>query len=82
MADVAALSERFRSPALQEMNGGPSRPLGKNSAVGLLYGLVQRHAVMLTFVECLRVLSVALLVLIPLLFLMKKSNPQGGLLGH
>lgn len=45
-------------------------------AHGLLYGLVQRQAAMLAFLDNFWVLGVGFLVLIPLLFLMRETKPQ------
>lgn len=47
-------------------------------AHGLLYGLVGRQATMLAFVDDFRLLGILFLVMIPLLFLVKKTRPQAG----
>ncbi len=41
-------------------------------AQGMIYGTVQRQASMLAFVDNFRLLAGAMLIIIPLLFLMKK----------
>jgi DHA2 family multidrug resistance protein len=47
-------------------------------ANGLAYGLLQRHAAMLAFVDDFWVMGLMFLILIPLMFLMKKSRPHAG----
>jgi len=47
-------------------------------AHGMLYGLIQRQAAMMAFVDNFWLLGVIFLVMIPLLFLMKKALPPKG----
>ena len=47
-------------------------------AQGMLYGTLQQQAAMLSFNEVFWVLGVAFLVVIPLMFLMKKTGPVKG----
>jgi MFS transporter, DHA2 family, multidrug resistance protein len=46
-------------------------------ANGMAYGLLQRHATMLAFVDDFWMMGLTFLCLIPLMFLMKKSRPHG-----
>jgi DHA2 family multidrug resistance protein len=46
-------------------------------ANGMAYGLLQRHAAMLAFGDDFWVMGLMFLILVPLMFLMKKSRPQG-----
>ena len=73
--------------AYREMVGGSARLLfaaGSNStdaqlqASGLAYGLLQRQATMLAFVDDFWLMGVMFLILIPLMFMMKKARPQAG----
>ena len=73
--------------AYREMVGGSARVLfaaGSNftdaqvQASGLAYGLLQRHATMLAFVDDFWLMGVMFLILIPLMFIMKKARPQAG----
>ena len=50
-------------------------------ANGLAYGLLQRHATMLAFVDDFWVMGLMFLILIPLMFLMKKGRPQASSMG-
>jgi hypothetical protein len=45
-------------------------------AYGVSYGLVQRHAAMLAFVDDFWLMGILFLTLIPLMFLMKKTVPH------
>jgi DHA2 family multidrug resistance protein len=65
------------------MAGGASHSLAAAQANGLLYSVVQRQAAMLAFVDNFRLLAIGALVIIPLMFLMKKITPQkGGMVSH
>ena len=48
------------------------------AGAGMLYGLMSRQAAMLAFVDIFQILAVALFVMIPLTFLMKRVKPGGG----
>ena len=45
-------------------------------AQGMAYGLLQRHSAMLAFVDTFWLMGLTFLLLIPLMFLMKKSRPH------
>ena len=49
-----------------------------SQAQGLLYGMLQRQATMLAFVDDFWLMGIAVLAMIPLMFLMKKTKPQKG----
>jgi len=55
---------------------GSSLPDAQARALGLAYGLLQRHAGMLAFVDDFWLMGLTFLSLIPLMFLMKKSRPH------
>lgn len=55
----------------------------QEQATTLLYAVVQRESTMLAFVELFRMLGILMLLMIPLIFFMKKSKPRkGGLAAH
>ena len=56
---------------------GSSVPDAQAQANGLAYGLLQRHASMLAFLDDFWLMGLTFLSLIPLMFLMKKSRPHG-----
>ncbi len=66
------------------MTKGMSMTAATAQAQGLIYGIVQRQASMLAFVDNFRLLGAAMLIIIPFLFLMKKTAPHkgGAVAGH
>ncbi len=58
------------------MTKGMSLTAATAQAQGMIYGMVQRQASMLAFVDNFRLLGAAMLIIIPLLFLMKKTAPK------
>ena len=42
----------------------------------LIYGMVQRQAMLLSFLEAFRLLALTFLAVIPLMFLMKRIRPR------
>jgi len=72
-------------PAYQAMVSGASRilyaagssyPDAEMQAHGMAYGLMQRHATMLAFVDDFWLMGLTFLILIPLMFMMKKARPH------
>ncbi len=54
-----------------------------NQALGVLYGMVQRQANMLAFIDAFWVVGVVALMAIPFVLLIKKSRAvQSGVQGH
>lgn len=46
-----------------------------NQAQGLLYGVLQRHASMLAFLDSFWLMGVMFVAMVPLMFLMKRAEP-------
>ena len=74
------------NPAYQAMVSGMTHRLtaaGSSAAqaaaqsIGLVYGMIQRQSSLLAYVDNFRMLALIFLLLIPLMFLMKKSKPGG-----
>ncbi len=74
-------------PALRSMmNGstalfhsaGSSLADAQLQATGLAYGVLQRNATMLAFLDDFWLMGLSFLVLIPLMFVMKRGQPRGG----
>jgi DHA2 family multidrug resistance protein len=59
------------------MSQGASPVLANRRALASVYGLVQQQTAMLTFVDVFRLLMMVFVVMLPLLFLLKKP-PKGG----
>jgi len=79
------------NPAFQAMIRGATRSMQTHgaSAAGATqqaYALVQatvaRQAMMLSYIDCFWFLGVAIMLMIPTVFLMKKSKPGGGMAVH
>ncbi|MGA2483307.1 MAG: DHA2 family efflux MFS transporter permease subunit [Candidatus Acidiferrales bacterium] len=60
------------------MAGGSNLTQATGQAQALLYGMLQRHAAMLAFADDFWLMGIAFLVIIPLMFLMKKSRHHTG----
>ena len=56
---------------------GSSYPDAQAQANGMAYGVLQRHATMLAFVDDFWLMGLTFLTLIPLMFLMKKAGRTG-----
>ncbi len=79
------------SPALSAMLGGASKAMqahgasaaaATQQAYALIQGTVQRQATMLAYIDCFWFLGVAIMCMIPAVFLMRKSKPGGGIAVH
>jgi DHA2 family multidrug resistance protein len=77
--NLSASNPAFRSMlqgATQAMRAhGSSAAFATQQAYALIQGTVQRQATMLAYIDDFRLLGVAILVLIPLVFLIKKGKP-------
>jgi DHA2 family multidrug resistance protein len=78
------------NPALRSMIAGASRAmqahgssaaLATRQAYALVEGTLQRQATMLAYIDDFRFLAVAILLMVPLVFLMKKGKP-GAMVVH
>jgi DHA2 family multidrug resistance protein len=63
----------FDPPATQTLDMLTGQ-MGRPTALAVLYGMVQRQAAMLSFVDVFRILAVMFLVMIPLLLIMKRPK--------
>jgi len=79
------------NPALRSMLQGATQAMqahGANAAFAtrqayaLIEGTVQREATMLAYIDDFRLLGWAIMAMIPVVFLMKKSKPGGGIAVH
>jgi DHA2 family multidrug resistance protein len=61
---------------------GASAAEASQRAYALVQGTVQRQAVMLSYIDCFWFLGVAILCMIPAVFLIKKSKPGGAMAVH
>jgi len=79
------------NPALQQMLQGAASSMrahgasaagATSQAYALIQGVVFRQATMLAYVDCFWLLGVAILLMVPMVFLIKKSKPGGGMAVH
>jgi MFS transporter, DHA2 family, multidrug resistance protein len=61
---------------------GASAAGATQQAYGLIQAQVIRQATMLSYIDCFWFLGVAILLMVPMVFLMKKSSPGGGIAVH
>src|ERR1700693_4333874 len=61
---------------------GASAAFATQQAYALIEGTVQRQATMLSYIDDFRLLAWAILAMIPMVFLMKKGKPGGGIAVH
>jgi DHA2 family multidrug resistance protein len=79
-ASSPALQARLKGlGAMVQAHGG-----GAASSVpyAIIQGAVARQAAMLSYIDCFEFLGFAILLMIPFVFLMKKSKPGGGMAVH
>ena len=79
------------NPALLRMIQGASSSLrahgassvgATNQAYAMIQAVVFRQATMLAYLDCFWFLGVAILLMVPMVFLIKKSRPGGGIAVH
>ena len=79
------------NPALRSMMEGATRTMqahgasaafATRQAYALIEGTVQREATMLAYIDNFRFLGWAIMAMIPIVFLMRKSKPGGGIAVH
>jgi MFS transporter, DHA2 family, multidrug resistance protein len=61
---------------------GASAAYATQQAYALIEGTLQRQASMLAYIDDFRLLGISILAMVPLVFLMKKSKPGGGIAVH
>src|ERR1700685_1632864 len=61
---------------------GASAAFATQQAYAMIEGTVQRQATMLAYIDDFRLLGITILAMVPLVFLMKKGKPGGGIAVH
>lgn len=81
-ASNPALQARLKAlgQMVQSHGGGP--PGSSPVPYAIIQGAVVRQAAMLSYVDCFWFLGVAILLMVPMVFLIKKSRPGGGIAVH
>ena len=81
-ASNPALQARLKAlgQMVQSHGGGP--PGSSPVPYAIIQGAVARQAAMLSYLDCFWFLGVAILLMVPMVFLIKKSRPGGGIAVH
>jgi DHA2 family multidrug resistance protein len=84
--NLSSANPAFRS-ALQGAAGamharGVDAATATQKAYAMIQGLVARQATMLSYMDCFYFLGWAILLMVPMVFLIKKSKPGGGMAVH
>jgi DHA2 family multidrug resistance protein len=74
----AAAQAAFQSLKSGFMAGGMDAATATKQAYAALFGMVQRQAAMMSYLDAFFLLAVMFICCLPLLFLMKKPTKQGG----
>jgi DHA2 family multidrug resistance protein len=61
---------------------GASSTFANQQAHALIQNMVERQATMLAYIDCFSLLGFSILAMIPVVFLMKKTKPGGGMAVH
>jgi DHA2 family multidrug resistance protein len=77
-----ALLRLLRGAAGAMQSHGASVSDAQQKAYALVQGTVIRQATMLAYIDCFFLLGVAILAMVPIVFLIKKSKPGGGMAVH
>jgi MFS transporter, DHA2 family, multidrug resistance protein len=81
-AGSAALQASVQGAARAMMAHGASAADANRQAYALIQATVQRQASMLAYTDCFWFLGWAILLMVPMVFLIKKSKPGGGMAVH
>jgi len=81
-ATSPALQSRLQGASAAMRAHGASAADATRQAYALIQGTIQRQATMLAYVDCFWLLGVAILAMLPVVFLMKKPKPGGGIAVH
>jgi len=81
-ASNPAMQSRLKAlgAMVQSHGGGP--PGSSSVPYAIIQGAIARQAAMLSYIDCFWFLGAAILCMVPMVFLMKKSKPGGGMAVH
>ena len=81
-ASSPALQSRLKALGLMWQSHGGGPPGSSAGPWAIIQGAVARQATMLAYIDCFWFLGVAILCMVPMVFLMRKSKPGGGIAVH
>ena len=86
MGHLTAANAQFlamlHSTAQSLMAHGTSQPDAQKQAYAVIQGTVQRQATMLAYIDNFQILGYAILAMVPMVFLMKKTKSSGEMAVH
>jgi DHA2 family multidrug resistance protein len=81
-ASNPALQARLKALGQMVHSHGGGPPGSSPVPYAIIQGAVARQAAMLSYLDCFWFLGVAILLMVPMVFLIKKSRPGGGIAVH
>src|SRR5712672_23701 len=81
-AGSAALQATIQGASRAMVAHGSSAAFATRQAYALIEGTIQREATMLAYIDNFRLLGWAIMAMVPIVFLMKKAKPGGGIAVH
>ncbi|HKN12097.1 MAG TPA: DHA2 family efflux MFS transporter permease subunit [Candidatus Binatus sp.] len=81
--DAWKMSEASRlSPGARGFDYIPQILTGQKQGLGMVYGMIQRQAMMLSFNDIYRTLAIVMMILIPTFLLLRRAQPASGMAAH
>jgi len=77
MSDAARLT-----PGARSFDYMPQMLTGQKQGLGMVYGMIQRQAMMLSFNDIYRTLAIVMIILIPTFLLLRRAQPVSGMAAH
>jgi MFS transporter, DHA2 family, multidrug resistance protein len=77
-----AFRQMLRGAAAAMQARGVDAATATQQAYAMIQGVVARQATMLSYMDCFYFLGWAILLMVPMVFLIKKSRPGGGMAVH
>jgi MFS transporter, DHA2 family, multidrug resistance protein len=77
MSDSARLM-----PGARSFDYMPQILTGQKQGLGMVYGMIQRQAMMLSFNDIYRTLAIVMMILIPTFLLLRRAQPAAGMTAH
>jgi DHA2 family multidrug resistance protein len=69
-------------PGARSFDYMPQMLTGQKQGLGMVYGMIQRQAMMLSFNDIYRTLAIVMMILIPTFLLLRRAQPAGGMAAH
>jgi len=81
--DAWKMSDAGRlTPGARSFDYMPQMITGQKQGLGMVYGMIQRQAMMLSFNDIYRTLAIVMIILIPTFLLLRRAQPASGMAAH